>query len=435
MITRGLRFVAIVVVLVAALVVPSAGAKPTSRSAKSKPKSTHTKPQNSKSHPKSKPQSKKPTKSKKPKKPKKPKPKAKAPKPTPTPPCADPQVLLLGSYPSEVSANLELEKLDPGQPRTVGGHQFFSGELQGRRVVLAIAGPSPTDTYTTTKIGLTQFGCISAVVFEGTAGGGGASGLADVTVPATWTEYDGQAFANGQTSASVNPQALALAQSLAGEATAQLGDTAAVNDGPCACSGLVTSLKLVPTLRTSRVIVGGSGETDDTGSDDTCSDDGGMLEGCNPCPPSSSSSSAPALVPSDVTAGAKTSGAAARLASLAAADGLLVPDAAELLSDVRPPAPAAAQDPASTQPGTTSGTTFIADDQQTTNSMVAAQQYNVPFIAFRGISDTTAVGDLWPFEWLVYQQLAADNAAVAARLWISHWNGVQSSNVQSPPAA
>jgi hypothetical protein len=100
-----------------------------------------------------------------------------------------------------------------------------------------------------------------------------------------------------------------------------------------------------------------------------------------------------------------------------------VPDAADLLAGHRAPAPALGA--ASSQTGTTASTTYIADDQQTTNSMLAAQQYNVPFIAFRGISDTTAVGDLWPFEWLVYQQLAADNAAVAARVWISHWNGRQ----------
>jgi hypothetical protein len=54
--------------------------------------------------------------------------------------------------------------------------------------------------------------------------------------------------------------------------------------------------------------------------------------------------------------------------------------------------------------------------------MLAAQEHQVTFIAFRGISDTSAVGDLWPFEWLVYQQLAADNAAVAARLWIGAWS-------------
>src|SRR5579862_3303267 len=79
--------------------------------------------------------------------------------------CASPRVLLLGSYPSEVSANLALEKLDPGQPTTVKGHQFYAGRLEGRRVVLGIAGQSPADTYAITKLALNRFSCIRAVVF------------------------------------------------------------------------------------------------------------------------------------------------------------------------------------------------------------------------------------------------------------------------------
>jgi hypothetical protein len=254
-------------------------------------------------------------------------------------------------------------------------------------------------------------------VFEGTAGGGGESGLADVTVPSRWTEYDGQAFAHGRTSAKVSAKALAVARSIAGQATSELGNIAAVDDGPCACSGLVDSLKLVPALRSPRVIVGGRGETDNTGGSDRCLADGGMLDGCNPCPPASM----PALVQSGVTAGARTSTAAAKMASLAAWEGVLVPNAAELFSRVTPPSPSARR-AASNQSDTASGARYVADDQQTTAAMLAAQADRVPFIAFRGISDTSAVGDLWPFEWLVYQQLAADNAAVAARLWIGAWN-------------
>jgi adenosylhomocysteine nucleosidase len=325
--------------------------------------------------------------------------------------CSSSRVLLLGSYPSEVSANLSREKLDAAQPTTVDGHDFYSGRLEGRRVILAIAGPSPAVTYATTELALTRFSCISAVVFEGTAGGGGESGLGDVTVPSRWTANAGQTFEN------VSSKALAVARSIVPEATSQLGNTAAVNDGPCACSGLVTTLKVVPSRRSSRVIVGGSGQTDATGNNDMCFADGGMLAGCNPCPPGST----PATITSDVTAGATTSAAAARLASLAAKDGVLVPNAAELLLRVTPPPPSLSA--TLTQTSTTSGTTYIADDQQTTASMASAQAHRVPFIAFRGISDTAAVGDLWPFEWLVYQQLAADNAAVAARLWIGGWNG------------
>jgi nucleoside phosphorylase len=338
--------------------------------------------------------------------------------PKSNPSCASSRVLLLGSYPSEVSANLSLEKLDPGQPTTVQGHDFYSGRLERRRVILGIAGQSPADTYAITQLALSRFSCISAVAFEGTAGGGGESGLADVTVPSRWAEYDGQTFAHGKTSANVSAKALAVARSIAAKATSELGNTAAVDDGPCACSGLVDSLKLVPTMRSPRVIVGGTGETDNTGASDQCLADGGMLEGCNPCPPGSTQ----AMVESGVTAGATTSVAAAKMASLAAQAGVLVPNAAELLSHATPPSPSAPR-AASTQSDTSSGATYVADDQQTTASMLAAQAHQVPFIAFRGISDTSAVGDLWPFEWLVYQQLAADNAAVAARLWIGAWNG------------
>ena len=55
--------------------------------------------------------------------------------------CANSRVLLLGSYPSEVSANLSLERLDLGQPTTVQGHEFYSGWLERRRVVLQSGSP------------------------------------------------------------------------------------------------------------------------------------------------------------------------------------------------------------------------------------------------------------------------------------------------------
>ena len=170
-------------------------------------------------------------------------------------------------------------------------------------------------------------------------------------------------------------------------------------------------------MRSPRVIVGGTGETDNTGASDQCLANGGMLEGCNPCPPGST----PSLLRSRVTAGARPPATAARMASLAARDGVLVPNAVRLLTRVTPPSPPGWRG-VSTQSDTASGARYVADDQQTTASMLAAQAHHVPFIAFRGISDTSAVGELWPFEWLVYQQLAADNAAVAARLWIGAWN-------------
>jgi nucleoside phosphorylase len=320
--------------------------------------------------------------------------------------CASTSVLLLGSYPAELSANLSRETLDPGQPTTVWGHDFYVGRLEGRRVILGIAGQNTDSTYAATALALAHFPCISAVVFEGTAGGAAAvNGVGDVTVASRWTSDYGKTFGN------VDARALAVARSIAASATSQLANTADINDGPCACSGIMQTVSVVPTMRTSKVIVGGNGTTFG-GENDPCTPDGQELLGCNPCPPGSA---APTPVASSVTAGATTPLAAAKMASLAAKQGVLVPDPTALLAHAAAPAPAAGA--ASDAP-----VTYVATDQQTTSAMLAADQHGVPFIAFRGISDTDAVGNLWPFEWLVYQGLAADNAGVAARLWIGKWN-------------
>ena len=327
---------------------------------------------------------------------------------TPTHDCR-PQVLLLGSYPSEVQANLAVEKQDPRQPQVIDGHAFYSGSLAGRRVVIAIAGPSPKLTYSITALALRRFACVSAVVFSGTAGGNGRSGLGDVTVASRWTSNRGRTFH------AIGPKLLAVARQIKGKATKQLSAMAPVDDGPCACSGKIDELKTVPILRKPGVVIGGIGTTYG-GKDDTCFAQGGELEGCNPCP----TGTQPPLVPSHAADGARTSTAAARMAARSARDGSLVRHSRRLLEGFRPEPPAPR---ASTAGGhQTKDHAYIADDQQTTASFAAARAAGVPFIAFRGISDTSAVGNLWPFEYLVYQQLAADNSAVAARLWIHAWD-------------
>jgi hypothetical protein len=324
--------------------------------------------------------------------------------------CAHHEVLLLGSYPGEVSANLQRERLDVNQPTVVAGHRFYAGRLRGHQVVLGIAGPSPAVARKTTALALRHFRCVSAVAFSGTAGGGGRSGLGDVTIPGRWTGNQGKTFD------AVDRHALRIARSLTGR-VAKLGRDAAVDDGPCACSGLVDRLDAVPILRAPRLVVGGKGISYG-GQSDTCSVNGGQLAGCDPCPPSTTT--APADRRSRVTAGATSSRAAARRASRAMRQGLFVAHPRRLLAHRRAPLPPALARPE--DGSTTAGTTYIADDQQTFGSMAAAKAAGVPFIAFRGISDTASVGDLWPFEYLVYQQLAADNAAVAERIWLGHWH-------------
>jgi hypothetical protein len=170
-------------------------------------------------------------------------------------------------------------------------------------------------------------------------------------------------------------------------------------------------------MRTPRVVVGGKGISYG-GQTDTCSANGGQLAGCDPCPPTARS--APVSVPSKVTAGANSSRSASRLGSLAMRRGDLVAHPRRLLDKRAAPRPPSLVHPE--DGSTTAGTDYIADDQQTFASMAAAEAAGVPFIAFRGISDTASVGDLWPFEYLAYQQLAADNAAVAERIWLAHWH-------------
>ncbi len=329
--------------------------------------------------------------------------------------CTTSHVLLLGSYPSEVSANLQREMLDPDQPTVLNGVDFYAGTLMGRRVVIAVAGPAPSETDATTALGLRHFPCTSAVVFEGTAGGGGLTGLGDVAVPSAWTNN------NGATLTPVSSATLAVAQKTREEATEQLATSAAINDGPCTCQGQAQALQVVPLLRTPQVVVGGYGTTYG-GQDLSCLPEGGMLEGCNPCPPSSGASVVDIDLPD--TLGTSQSSEARQL-SLAVRNGSLVPNARFLLQHVTASPPLELIGHRTDAPdtgSTTAGTDYIADDEQTTGAQQAADAAHVPFIAFRGISDTSVVGDLWPFEWLVYQQLAANNAATAALVWMESWN-------------
>jgi nucleoside phosphorylase len=323
--------------------------------------------------------------------------------------CASSHVLLLGSYPSEVSENLQRMVLSPNQPTVIKGVDYYAGTLDDHAVVTAIAGPAPSLTYATTVTALQHFSCTSAVVFTGTAGGGGTTQLGDVAVPSKWTSTMGASFSP------VSSSALLVAQQIAATASSQLSTSASIDDGPCLCQGIVHSIQVVPLLRTPHVVVGGYGTTYG-GNNLTCIANGGMLEGCNPCPPSSGAS----LTNVTIGLGAISTTQEARAMSVMAANGQLVPGAWSLLAHAPPPSPGVRIP--SALASSSNGTSYAADDEQTTGAQQAADAYNVPFIAFRGISDTTAVGNLWPFEYFIYQQLAADNAGTAARLWIDRWD-------------
>jgi nucleoside phosphorylase len=297
------------------------------------------------------------------------------------PKCATTRVLLLGTYPAEIRANLALEKLAAKQPTVVDGHDFYVGTLEGRPAILGLAVQSPADAYATTKLAIRHFSCLNAVVLEGTAGGGSTTEIGDVVVPSEWTN-------NGAPFIHTSPRPLALAESLFAKNPPRLLARDVVNDGGCSCDGPSFATAVAVIIGHPQLIVGGAGITDGTGGSDTCTAGGGALEGCNPCPP---------CPPAELSSGTALS-ASSYVADSASAPKLTTSDGI---------APAG----------------YLADDQQTNAVQKAANQAKLPFIAFRGISDTSAVGDLWPAEFAIYQQLAADNAAIVARDFIAAWRG------------
>ena len=294
--------------------------------------------------------------------------------------CTSTRVLLLSAYPAEIQANLALEAQDAHQPQDVGGHQVYAGTLLGRRVLLALTGEGTKNAHDTTLTLLQHFSCISAVVMSGTAGGDGPSALGDVTVPARWTGDSGVTYEQ------VDPTLLTGARKIVAEADAQLETSGTANVATCGTA--TPPVVLLP--RTPHVLVGGIGVTDNEGNPGTCSANGGALGGCDPCPPGAS----------------------------AAAVG-----AAPAITAERPHSDAPRVDVGSAA--------TVAHDEETASAMAVAQARAVPFIAFRAVSDDKLPTPLWLGQYLVYQQIAADNAAVAARLWIRGWSPARAAT--TPP--
>ncbi len=369
--------------------------------------------------------------------------------------CPVTRVLLFGSYPAELQSNLSRERMAPDQPTVVDGHDFYLGTLYGKPVILAVAQQAPAAVTATTSVALSHFDCISAVVFEGTAGGGASQGLGDVTVPSQWTGDGGSSYMQ------VNAGALALAHRVAGEAQAHLLRSDVVDDGSCGCAGSgssssssSSSSETVSVSRAPEVWVGGIGVTDGTGTDDTCSDTGGELEGCNACPPCPAQAAADLRADPGLAAelrhrslgrravvariglvrsgglveraGLVRSGGVVARAGLVRSGGVVARAGLVRSGGVVARAGLVAsggvvERRGSQRPQATAPLNYVADDQQTTAAMAVAAAHKIPFIAFRGISDTESVGDAWPLEFAIYQQLAADNAAVMARIWIANW--------------
>jgi hypothetical protein len=222
---------------------------------------------------------------------------------------------------------------------------------------------------------------LTGIVFSGVSGG--RTYIGDVTVPSRWTLDDGKTWFP------VNATMMRTVREVKGRASARLAQDAPLGDAAC----VGTDPDLVRAVRmphAPEIIVGGDGKSADPfgGYAFLCVPGGGDVFGCRPC-----------------------------RAPLAA------PDVESFVSRVVP-----LVDPAflmaffSEPPPPTSA--YTAEDEETAAVARAATRNRIPFIAFRALSD--GLGDPlmlpgFPYQFFVYKQLAADNAATVALSFLEAW--------------
>lgn len=307
------------------------------------------------------------------------------------PSLADERVLLLSAYSPEQAVLLKAAGVD-GPEDQVGvfnGRRFFAGRIAEHDVILGLTGIGMVDANNTAAAALGYFaanGIIpKGIVFSGVAGG---PNIGDVVVPDRWTD-DASTY-------SVDPHMLAVAENLTDVA---LNAFLPVEDAACTGRDTVPLTTPVRTETDPRVIVGGLGHSGDpfNGRAVPCFSPGPGLLGCEACgaPLSVSTSSVTGFV--------------------SGSEPFLDPQFyADLLEYFSSPA--------------SGGETPIVGDMETAAVAKLAEQSDIPFIAFRAVSDgggdpifaSAILG--FPVQFLIYQQLAADNAATVVLEFLERWN-------------
>jgi nucleoside phosphorylase len=299
------------------------------------------------------------------------------------------RTLILSAFPAETNAILARTTLDPNPSVVVDGHHFYLGTLGGKKVIVAMTGIGMVNATHTTEIALDHFTpesgiSVGAVVFSGVAGGSGRTEIGDVAVPSRWTSDDGETWH------AVDPGMLAVAETL----DVDLLSRDSIGDPTCFCGlfgGPQIDLKREPDLH-----VGGDGSSDDNNNGTAFPalpsiPFVGDIFGPQPC-------AAP-----DFSLLFTGNLFQAVLPFLAFG---LVSNLTGLLSPAAPPVDAV--------------------DQETAAAQQVAEAHGVPFLGIRGMSD--GPGDPlhlpgYPFTFVVYKQIAADNAAIVTEAFLQNWDG------------
>ena len=295
------------------------------------------------------------------------------------------RLLILSAFPGEIA--VLLEELQNPQVVEVDERSFFAGELAGNDVVMGLSGIGLVNAERTTRAAIETFTCdgeifIDGIVFSGVSGG--ITNIGDVTVPMRWTIDDQEYYA-------VDPVMFAVAKAAAVDAVltdkVPLGDLACVGVDP----GLVEPITM-PNHPQITFYDHGVGKSSDPfgGRAFPCIPFGGDVFGCNPC-------SSPA--------------------------GPEAPDVQRFVEGAIP-----FVDPEfftsyfeSPPPATTE---YHAEDMESAPVAKVATEYAIPFIGFRSLSD--GKGDPlrlpgFPFQFFVYRQIAADNAAAMTIAFLEEW--------------
>jgi nucleoside phosphorylase len=317
---------------------------------------------------------------------------------TSSPACArKPRLMIVSAYPAEMGKIMKATKLDSVEPVRSAApdrKEYWTGTLEGKAVIEALVGIGPVDATHTAKDAFDVFGgCITGIVFSGVAGAGSdhlgpggttrSSRIGDVTVPDGWN--NGQAPYDGVADTKMVAVAAAVARGVHLQNTTPAGDRACLCVDPGTIPGL--TFPYIPTV----LLHGEGATTDPFGSQAApCLQHGGDLAGCEPCPAALGTS----------------------------------PDPQRFVTGISNPAFVPGLVSGSVASGGSAPGQFIEVDDETGAVGAAANSHQVPFIGFRGISDGSPDPLMlpgFPAQFVVYDQLAADNAAAMTLAFVRAW--------------
>lgn len=320
------------------------------------------------------------------------------------------RLLVLSAMPLELDPILAQASIDPGPPVVINNRYFVTGTLGGSPgvrplpVVMGLTGIGPENAQTTTSAAIDYYascGGISGVVFSGTSGG---DEIGNVFVPNQWDYFDGT---SGTISYAEYPNSnmLAAAQTAEANGYVQLENTTPTGDPACLCAvtnGVTNGVQTPVTIQHTPAVEFGTtaspltGYTSDplNGHPLPCFPAGSDVFGCVPCRELNQSQLQQAV-------------AFAEQAPAFVDPGFF----SSYLAAASPPG-------------------YVQDNETAVVAKVAAQD-GLPFIGFRAASDgpgnTPGTGgdplDLpgYPFQFLTYRQLAADNAAAMTLGFLRQW--------------